>query len=251
MTSTRAPGTNPAESSLGEVPDRPLEVGHPSGGECPADQGPQLGVTGRVHLDEHGLDVLGPALKGDAPTGRERRPVVDGGPDVVVARQRPEPPVGVEVRRRLVPQPPVGRIGVFVVLVAEGIEPNHGSDHNGTTRPVRGFRTPRVARGGLPAPGEPPSCSCVARRLPRSRWPAAPAPTPTLGPGTGGGPARRRRGHARHRRAPARACRCCRPRAAPTRRPSLPRPRPARRAPDRAARPRRPARRSSRRDRSS
>ncbi len=100
-------------------------------------------MAGRVHLDEHRLDVLGPALKRDAPGGRKGRPVVDGGPDVVVARQRPEAVVGVEVGGRLVPEPPVGRIGVLVVLVAEGIEADHGSDPNGGGRPVRGFRTPR------------------------------------------------------------------------------------------------------------
>jgi hypothetical protein len=33
-----------------------------------------------------------------------------------------------------------------VVLVAEGVEVDHGSDHNGTPRPVRGLRAPRPAR---------------------------------------------------------------------------------------------------------
>ncbi len=138
------PGDEVRRELPGQIGDRRLEVGHPAGGEGPADQRPQLGVPGRVHLDEHRLDVLGPALKGDAPGGRERRPVVDGGPDVVMPRKRPEPPLGVEVRRRLVPELPVGRIGVFVVGVAVGIEANHGSDPNGTRRPVRGFRATLV-----------------------------------------------------------------------------------------------------------
>jgi hypothetical protein len=134
-------GTTCGEEFGGEGACRGREIGDSLGCEGPADQRSELGVARRIHLDEHRVDCLRIPFEGDATGRREGVPVVDGATDIVVARQRPEAALGVDVRGRVVPQRSVDRVRILMRLVRIRIKkdwlPGLGPSGQAARAPVR------------------------------------------------------------------------------------------------------------------
>src|SRR5258708_858141 len=111
---TRRPNER-VEVPGGERADRVLELGHPPGGERPADDLAQDGVLGRVHEDHHLERGRGVELLQLDPVRRaEGRGVVVGVPHVLEAADRPETVLVVPVQRLLLAHPPPHRMRVRV-----------------------------------------------------------------------------------------------------------------------------------------
>jgi hypothetical protein len=95
----------------------------------------QSRVIRRVHAEErHRLAGPSDLLDSDALLVGEARRVAEAGQHVVVARQGVEAALRVVIDRRLLPQPPVGRIRILVDLPVVGVvEAGVVLDHGGVS----------------------------------------------------------------------------------------------------------------------